>query len=350
MSSAAVLQAPPSHETGIPSVHTVSGIATVLESWLDERRTVGRGIARHTEQAYRRDLTTWATRIADAAGKPPSDEPLARVDLQDLDAQNVKRALAGLAREEYSAASRKRMLTSLRGFCRWLVIEGLLVSDPTLQLGNPAIPAGAPVAFLRSELAAIVRTASEEDSDARFPWPSRDRALVAVLAGAGLRAAEVCGLTVLDVMREERPTILRVTGKGSKKRHVPVAAEVTRTIDEYLRERRIRIGPFEDTDALFLRYNGRPLTLGTLNYLVCRWVKRAGVHKPEGAAAHAFRHTYAKGLVTSGVPLSAVQALLGHASLNTTQVYLRMTGIELRHASEAAEVRDYLRETQGAST
>jgi site-specific recombinase XerD len=91
------------------------------------------------------------------------------------------------------------------------------------------------------------------------------------------------------------------------------------------------------------------MTRQGLNHHVRTWLLRAGVPKPQGETAHAFRHTYAKGLVSRGVPLAALQALLGHASLATTQVYLRMTGAELTDAAQAAEVRDALRATEPAA-
>lgn len=335
-----------------------SKLLRLADEWLDERRTVGRGISGQTEAAYRRDLTNWAALIADLEGKPfvavdpQDDDPpsafqlaLSRLEVHDLNLPNVKRALAALARRDYAPASRGRMLAALRGFCRWLVVNGHLDADPTLDLVNPSVPNRLPAAFLPSELEAIVATVGTVDPAARFPWPARDLALVALLAGAGLRASECVSLQVADLIRDD-PPVLKVTGKGSKQRRIPVPAEVVDTIDVYLAERAGRLEAGSPADPLMVRHNGKPFTREALNYHVYRWLLRAGVHKPEGEAAHAFRHTYAKGLVANGVALSSVQALLGHASLNTTQVYLRMTGAELADAVQAAEVRRYLRTTR----
>ncbi|MDQ4149064.1 MAG: tyrosine-type recombinase/integrase [Actinomycetota bacterium] len=327
----------------------------LAEEWLDERRTVGRGISSQTEAAYRRDLTSWGSVIADIASRPeaedgsghdtPFEAELGRLELSDITSDNVKRALAALARQDYAPASRARMLASLRGFCRWLVISGHLPTDPTVHLGNPAIPDRLPAAFLPAELEAIVRTVSQPDPSARFPWPKRDRAIVAILAGAGLRASECVALKVQHLVREDPPFLI-VTGKGNKERRPPIPEEVVEAVDDYLAEREQRLGKAAPHDTLLVRYNGLPFTREALNYHVYRWLLRAGVHKPQGEAAHAFRHTYAKGLVAKGVPLPSVQALLGHASLNTTQIYLRMTGAELADAVQAAEIREYLRETR----
>jgi site-specific recombinase XerD len=330
----------------------------LADEWLDERQTIGRGISANTEAAYRRDLTAWAWRIAELKSGGSDEhhpaplgfqEELGRLHIGDLHADNVKRALASLAREEYAPASRARMLASLRGFCGWLSQEGHLAADPTARLENPRPAERMPVAFLSSELEAIVRTVSEADPGARPPRPKRDRALVAVLAGAGLRASECAGLRVADVVREAEP-YLRVIGKGNKERRVPVAPEVVDAIDGYLDPETGERGEHHPTDPLFVARAGKPYTRESLNYHVVRWLARAGVRKPEGESAHAFRHTYAKGLVARGVPISSVQKLLGHASLNTTEIYLRMTAAELHDAARAAEVRDFLRATAPAKS
>ena len=331
-------------------------LAALCDAWLDEKRNVGRGISSNTEQAYRRDLAAWAQRLAPPATIAPTDgsdggddgtarDPLTRLTPDVLDRANVIRALGAVAREGYAPATRARMLVALRGFCIWLVLNDHLAADPTAGIEAPKGAEQLPVAFLSSELEAIVRTASTVDEHSRFPWPSRDRALVAVLAGAGIRASELCGLLVADLLRDEDP-ILRVLGKGNKERRVPVAAEVVEAVDDYLADRADRLGPPSPSAPLFVRYNGKAFTREGLNYHVARWLERAGVRKPPGECAHAFRHTYGKGLVARGVPLPAVQQLLGHANLNTTQIYLRMTGADLHEAVQAAEVRDFLRATR----
>ncbi|MGQ0678584.1 MAG: tyrosine-type recombinase/integrase [Actinomycetota bacterium] len=328
-------------------------LAGLGREWLDEKRTIGRGISAQTELAYRRDLTAWARAIAAAAGKAapsgteqisPFDAALGCLNTGDLDPRNVKRALASFARAEYAPATRARLLAALRGFCRWLVVNEHLVTDPTVHLSNPSIPDRLPAAFLPVELEAIVETVSQPDPTGRHPWPARDRALVAVLAGVGLRASECVGLKVADLIRDD-PPLLKITGKANKQRRIPVPSEVLQAIDGYLAQRSERLAPAGPLETLFVRHNGLPFSREALNYHVYKWLLRAGVHKPEGEAAHAFRHTFAKGLVSNGVPLSSVQALLGHASLNTTQIYLRMTGGELADAMQATEVRRYLRDS-----
>ena len=349
-------------------------LPALVDEWLDEKQTLGRGLSKASEAAYRSDLTGWAWRIAQLLNRPPAEGPparvrsesrsglggdgdrdggrrsagagpaeLGRITLADLNPDNTKRALASLAREGYAPASRARMLAALRGFCGWLVRNDYLKADPTTGFENPAPAERLPVAFLGSELRAILEVVSTVDPRARNPWPLRDRALVAVLAGAGLRASELVSLHVAHVLRD-REVVLRVIGKGNKERRVPVATEVVAAIDAYLDERSHRLGRIEAATPLFVRENAKGFTREALNYHVAQWLKRAGVHKPEGEVAHAFRHTYAKGLVANGVEINAVQRLLGHANLGTTSVYLRMTAVELHAAAQAAEINVLLRE------
>jgi site-specific recombinase XerD len=336
-------------------------VAALAVAWLDDKQSSGRGLSKSTEAAYRRDLAVWGHTIGELLRRPGAAQPptrpgraggfadeLGRIGVEDLSPAVVKRAAAAVRRRGYAPATRARMLAALKGFCRWLVVEGHLAQDPTVRLDGPERSGRLPAAFTGAELDRIVAVASAPHEGARRQWPARDRALVAVLAGAGLRASELCEMKVGDFLVEHSP-LLKVAGKGDRERRVPVAAEVAAALEGYLAERGARLGPPSPADPLFVRAGGgEPVTRQGLNHHVRAWLARAGVPKPQGEAAHAFRHTYAKGLVARGVPLAAVQALLGHASLQTTQVYLRMTGAELWDAAQAAEVRDALRATASA--
>lgn len=124
------------------------------------------------------------------------------------------------------------------------------------------------------------------DDRARRQWPARDRAIVAVLAGVGLRASELCSLQVGDFLLEHTP-LLKVAGKGGKERRVPVAVEVATALEAYLAEQAARLGPPSLTAPLFVRANGERMTRQGLNHHVRRWLLRAGVPKPPGEVAHA---------------------------------------------------------------
>ena len=192
---------------------------------------------------------------------------------------------------------------------------GLIDGDPSARLPRWRARERLPSAFSADELRSILAAASTPDPDAKpaVRWPRRDRALVAVLAGSGIRASECAGLAVSALTRNPASR-LRCTARG-KTRTVPVPQEVVDAVDDYLADRGEKLTSPGPQDPLFVRTNGRALTRQSLYYLVDRWAARAGVERPDGEAVHAFRHTYARGLVDNGVPVTAVQQLLGHAGL-----------------------------------
>jgi site-specific recombinase XerD len=354
----------------------MAGLVELVDAWVRDRRTLSRrGLSPNTERAYRQDLAALAARIADLLGYPDPGPPaadgpraqpalnaatnrhLCRVLPRDLTADALKAVASVLVEEGKSPATRARMLSAWRGFSRWLVVTGSLPTDPTLAFETPVGSGRLPVAFTEEELLSVLEAASSEaDPGVRARWPLRDRALVAVLAGAGLRAAELCGLKVGDVERmvdTKRNALYRlhVTGKGSKDRVVPVAAEVVAAVDEYLRDRASRgLGGSDVEETLFVRTDGRHLNTQALDYLVDGWLRTAKVKSRPGEKAHAFRHTYALGQVDNGTSVAELRELLGHADLSTTGVYLRMAAAELQASAGAAPIARLLREARHSPT
>lgn len=227
-------------------------LATLSDEWLDERQS-DRGLSPHTEAAYRSDLRVVAERIAG-----PGDQPaLERLTAADLTTGAIRAALADLVRDGRAASSRTRVRSTTGSLCRWLVRKGLLSADPTLEIDRPVLPRRLPVTLTDAQLGAVLRAASTPDPVARLAWPERDRALIAVLAGAGLRASELCGLNIGDVTDTADPT-LRVRGKGNKDRTVPIPREVQTAIQGYLPGRLARAADDADV-ALFLNSRGERL-------------------------------------------------------------------------------------------
>lgn len=243
-----------------------------------------------------------------------------------------------LVAEGYASSTRARMLSAWRGFCRWAVQAGHLEADPTVGFETPAADERLPVAFSEDELARILQAAGTPDADCRVCWPVRDRALVAVLAGAGLRSAQTTGLSIGDVQGEPAPR-LRVSGKAGKERIVPIAGEVLDVLECYLSDRQVRaLGGTEADERLFVRTDGSALNGQALDYLVDRWLARAGVSLRSGEKAHAFRHTYALGQLDYGTTIAELQQLLGHADISTTAVYLRLAAAGLHDSARAAPI------------
>lgn len=335
-------------------------LVALFDRWVvDKRARSRRGLSPNSERAYRNDVAVLARHVGDALGRPlpdalESDPPeqrsanrqLRRLGPRDLTDANVALCVSGLVEAGYAPASRARMLSAWRGLFTWLVASGHLDRDPTLAFQAPAKSQLLPVAFTDDELGRILHAAADPPEGSRATWPKRDVAIIAVLAGAGLRASELTTLTLACVERDRAPR-LKVLGKGRKERVVPIAPEVLEAIDVYLEERvtlGAHLGGTRTQDLLFVRVNGTPLNTQALDYLVDLWMGAAGVSIREGEKAHAFRHTYALGQVDSGTSLPEVQLLLGHTDLNTTSQYLRMSGANLHHAAEAAPVRALLRQ------
>ena len=319
-------------------------LADLLDDWLVEKQTLGSGLSQNSEAAYRRD----AQRIAELIADPGTPDPLTLLTAADLSPAAVRGAFADLAREGAAVSSRTRAIGVWKAFTGWLVEGGHLAADPMAGIQRPRKQDTLPVAFTDEQLAAILAAASEPDPDARSPWPVRDRALVITLAGTGVRASELCGMNVADVSTGAEPTI-RVHGKGGKTRVVPLSPQVAGALQEYAADRAERFPAMvgeepnpaagsHPEDPLFVGYGGARLTRGALKQYVYRWLQRAGVPRPDGEAVHAFRHTFATGLINNGTDIATVRQLLGHSSIASTQIYLRMTGADLASAVRAAPI------------
>lgn len=304
--------------------------------WIAERRAVGRTISTSTQEAYRADLASWARYLEAQTGAAPL--------LEDLTGPVIKAALAEMNGAGLSAATRRRLLTTLRGLCRYLVLESRLASDPTASIQSPRAPGRLPVAFTDGQVAALLSTAQIEDPQARPAAPLLDTAIVLILAAGGLRASEAAGLKLADYLRGEDSS-LRVLGKGRKTRVVPLDAGVAEQIDLYLHWRAAQAAAEPEGGPLLVRPGGRALTRDTISYRVNRLYARAGIPKPDGEAAHALRHTYAVSMVDLGVPISEVQQLLGHESIATTGIYLKASASHLRAAAAAPSAARLLAST-----
>lgn len=298
----------------------------LVERWLDSRSARGFISSPHTRSAYRSDLTQWARRLGAGA--------LDELTVEMLTVDRIETALIGFANAGRSPATRQRYWASLRGFCRWATARGHLPVDPTAgdELAVASAPRRAlPSHFTDREVAAIVTACAIPPSRAWTRWAPLDRALLAVLLGAGLRSSEVCALTDTDVAGTG--VVVVRGGKGGGDRHIPVDREVSRRIDAYL-EARSDLGVAGDSTKLFVDRAGKPLSTAMLASRIRSWLSQAGLAAPPGALAHAFRHTYAHLLVRSGLPLPSVQARLGHADLRTTSVYTRIAAEDTDQAGE----------------
>ncbi|GAB5468646.1 MAG: tyrosine recombinase XerC [Rhodospirillales bacterium] len=274
------------------------------ERWLaDEKRA-----SDHTLAAYRRDLAAFLAFLTGHCG-----EQVTLAILEGLAVRDFRAWLAARAKEGKAATSQARALSVLRGFYRWAGRQGLLSNSQILSLRTPKRPAPLPRALNQSDARDLVSATPE---DAQPAWiQARDRAVLLLLYGAGLRIGEALGLTAADLPGDGE-SALRVIGKGGKTRILPLLPEIEAALDLY--RRLCPMTPAAD-EPLFRGLRGGPLSPRVVQ-LAVRDLRRA-LGLPESTTPHALRHSFATHLLSGGADLRGIQELLGHASLSTTQRY-----------------------------
>ena len=288
--------------------------------------SVERGLARNTLEAYRRDLVRYAAFLGDRGIRDAThaDESLV---------SGFVGSLSGAEYEEgkrYRASSVARALAAVRTFHAFLLREGEASADPSEGVVRPKVPRTLPRPLTVGEVESILAV----PSDADLPG-MRDRAILEVLYGAGLRISELVGLDVDDADLDEGS--VRVMGKGSKERIVPLGRFATRAVKAYLTRARPSLARERSGGALFLNQRGGRLTRQGATKMLKACARRAGLRKR--VTPHMFRHSFATHLLEGGADVRVVQELLGHASLATTQIYTLVTGERMREEYFAAHPR-----------
>ncbi|MBL8831005.1 MAG: tyrosine recombinase XerC [Rhodospirillales bacterium] len=281
-------------------------------------------VSPHTLTNYTRDLAAFLSFLQDHLGETPTLAALAGLKPADFRGFLARRARDGLA-----AASNARALSTLRGFFRHLDRAGLAKNAHVASLRGPKLPKTLPKAL---DVASAADLIEADDAEASAPWvAARDRAVLALLYGAGLRIDEA-----LSLPRDAAPLgeMLRVVGKGRKARDVPVLAQVRDLIDDYVRQCPFRGKP---GGPLFVGVRGKRLNAGIVQARVRRLRVELGL--PDSVTPHALRHSFATHLLGAGADLRAIQELLGHASLSTTQRYTAVDAERLIDVYAAAHPR-----------
>ena len=260
------------------------------------------GLARPSLDSYRRDLEGFA-RWRNAAHR----------GLADADRGALFEYFAWRTRQGYSPRSNARLLSSLRAFYAWRVRRGDRSDDPTALLDPPKLPRSLPKALAESEIDALLAA-----PDVEQPQGLRDRAMLELMYAAGLRVSELVNLPATAV--NLRQGVIRVTGKGSKERLVPLGEESQHWLETYLARARPQLANKRSVAALFLTPQGEAPTRQQFWALVKRYAAIAGID-PVRISPHGLRHSFATHLLNRGADLRALQLLLGHSSLSTTQIY-----------------------------
>ncbi len=278
--------------------------------WLED------GLAANTLAAYRRDLEglgTWLAQHAGASLIAASDADLAGY------------FAASFASSRTSTANRR--LASLRRFYRWALRERLIDTDPTLQLAPAKSLPPFPSTLSESQVEALL---AAPDTDTMLGL--RDRAMLELLYATGLRVSELVGLKLIELGLNEG--LVRVMGKGSKERIVPLGEEARAWLQRYLGHARPALLAGRAADALFVTQRAHAMTRQRFWALIKRYALAAGIHAP--LSPHGLRHAFATHLLNHGADLRVVQMLLGHADISTTQIYThvareRLQALHARH-------------------
>lgn len=298
-------------------------LAAAIQSWRDwlagERRS-----SPHTLDGYCRDLSAFCAFLPGHLGEEADLAALARLSVADFRAFLAARQNEGLSR-----SSTARLMSTLRGFFKYLDRADLVHNPAITAVKSPRPPKALPKALAAEDAMETLALASEMQEE---PWlAARDLALLALLYGCGLRLGEALSLT-----RRDAPTTdtMVITGKGNKQRMVPVLPVVRDAIADYLAQCPFHPDP---DDPLFLGARGKRLNPGVVQRQVRKL--RAALGLPDTATPHALRHSFATHLLAEGGDLRTIQELLGHASLSTTQRYTKVDSARLTRAYDQAHPR-----------
>jgi integrase/recombinase XerC/integrase/recombinase XerD len=282
-----------------------------------------RAVADKTRTAYASDAAQFAAWARERGADPA-----------DVDVRTLRRYAAGLAERGIAPATIARRLAALRGLFRTQIEAGARIDNPAELLSSPKRPQRLPHVLKSTEVSALL-----DSIPGATPLELRDRALFELAYACGLRAEELVSLDLesLDFDAES----VRVEGKGGKTRLVPLGEHARQALERYLaRARPLLQAPAADP-ALFLSKSGRRLSTSDVRRRLAGWARSAAARSPglSRAHPHALRHSFATHLLDGGADLRAIQELLGHATISTTQVYTRVESARLRTAYSRAHPR-----------
>lgn len=257
----------------------------------------------HTVDNYLRDVECLSSFVADK-------------DLTSLTTQDLKHFITYAGEMELAAATLARMLSGIKSFYSFMELEGLIEVNPTLLLAAPKVSRKIPDTLSVAEVEALLQTFDLSSAEGQ-----RNRAIAETMYGSGLRVSELLDLKISGLYLEAG--YIRITGKGNKERLVPVGDSAARHIQVYKEHIRVHktVHP-QHTDTLFLNKRGKGLSRVMIFYIIKEAARRAGIEK--NIYPHTLRHSFATHLVEGGANLRAVQEMLGHASITTTEIYTHL--------------------------
>jgi integrase/recombinase XerD len=272
---------------------------------------VEKGLAKNSLEAYERDLAklrTWAEKN--------------QLDLLALTRQDLREWLIDLSKAKLSENSKRRLISSIRGFYKFLMIDGHIKASPAEDLDTPQKGVYLPRFLNQAEVETLL-----SEPDVSMESGLRDRAILELMYACGLRVSEAVTLRLKDIDLDAG--ILTTIGKGSKTRRVPIGSSAVEWLKSYLALRRKH--EKIEIDNLFITPLGRPINRQIIYNFIKEYSEKCGL---EGVSPHTLRHSFATHLVQNSADIRSVQLLLGHADISTTQIYTHMTDAHLRKSYE----------------
>jgi len=273
--------------------------------WLED------GLSRNTLESYRRDLQKFA-----------DWQQQRGVSILAVTQADIQGFLAHLfTQQKAKASSTSRAISSLKRLFRYLLRQNRISTDPTLQIATPKLPRSLPKSLTEADVESLLNAPAVDT-----PLGMRDRTMLEVLYATGLRVSELVNLTVAQVSLDMG--VVRVMGKGSKERLVPLGEEALDWLQKYLKEMRPLLLDGKLSDSMFVTQRGAAMTRQMFWYLIKRHAKNGGLDKP--LSPHTLRHAFATHLLNHGADLRVVQMLLGHSDISTTQIYTHVARERLK--------------------
>lgn len=282
---------------------------------------IERGLSTNSISSYTRDVKKL---IAYLESENISISPI------QIDKHIVQQFIYTIAKQ-INSRSQSRMISGLRSFFDYLIFENYRETNPTALIEAPKIGRKLPDTLSISDIDQIVAAI-----DLSKPQGERNRAIIEILYSCGLRVSELIELKISDLFFDE--DFIKVTGKGDKQRFVPIGKQTQKYINTYKNEVRIHIPVFEEhRDILFLNRRGKKLTRAMIFTIVKQLTEKAGIKK--SVSPHTFRHSFATHLLENGADLRAIQLMLGHESITTTEIYMHVDKSHLRDVIDSFHPR-----------
>lgn len=281
----------------------------LIKRYLDQL-WVEKGVSTNTQESYRRDLEQLANFLADE-----------NKTLILADSIQVQAYLAWRLKQGFSGRSTARALSCYRGLYKWLVRENIINANPLSLIESPKLGRPLPGTLTEKDVESLLSA-----PDLSEPLGLRDKAMLELLYACGLRVTELIELTSSQI--NLRQNVIRVTGKGSKERLIPMGEEAAKWLQDYYRDARPLLLQAQPSEVVFPSSRGQTMTRQTFWYRIKHWAQVAGINKP--LSPHTLRHAFATHLLNHGADLRVVQLLLGHSDLSTTQIYTHVANLRMK--------------------